>query len=161
MTGLFLLVHFIEEVSHTKKKEDLRFLKPYLLGSVIFLITIMPFGILNVLNATFLYQGDVSTRMKIAGIYGPILIEFALWFNFLDIYTFIFVIFALLSFIIAFKYGKNTYERKMIISFLFMFILPFYGTELIVVSILLWYFSLYDKELNFPDTSSHFSSKIN
>ena len=64
MTGLFLLVHFIEEVSHTKKKEDLRFLKPYLLGSVIFLITIMPFGILNVLNATFLYQGDVSTRMK-------------------------------------------------------------------------------------------------
>lgn len=147
MTGLLLMVQAMEEAMQVKKKEDLIFLKPYILGSVVFLVTIIPFGVIDILNATFLYQGDIVARAKVAGIYGPILVELALLLDILAFYNIIFLISAILSFIVAFKFGNNTYERQMIISFLFMFILPFYGTELIIVSLLLWYFHLFDKEL--------------
>ena len=158
ITGLLLFVQMIEEFMHVKKISDLKFLKPYIIGTV-FSILIAPFGFYNMINATFLYQLEVSSRSQVAGIYGPILIEVVLLFNLLDYFSIIFIIAVIISIIITFKLGKTTYEREMILSLCFMLILPFYGTELAIVPLLLWLFKLFDVELNFPETSSYFKEK--
>ena len=156
ITGLLLFVQIVEEMLMVRKVSDLKFLKPYIIGSVVFIVLIIPFHIDKVLNATFLYQLEVNSRSEVAGIYGPALIEIVLQFGLLDYFSIIFIISCIISIYVAFRYGKSTYEREMILSFLFMFILPFYGTELFIVPLFLWLFKLFDVELNFPDTSSYF-----
>ena len=108
-----------------------------------------------------MFQLAITERSQVAGIYGPILIEAVLVFNLLDYYAIIFAIASLLSIIIALKYGKNTYEKEMILSFLFMMILPFYGTEMLIVPIFLWLFDIFGVQLNFPETSVHFIKEVN
>ena len=159
ITGLLLFVQIIEEFMHVRKLEDLKFLEPYIIGSIIFAILIAPFGFYNMLNATFLYQLEVSKRSQLAGIYGPLLIELVLEFNLLNYFSFIFIIASIISIFISFKLGKTTYEREIILTFCFLLILPFYGTELTIVPLLLWLFKLFDVELNFPETSSYFKTK--
>ncbi len=159
ITGLLIFVQVIEEFSRVKELKDLKFLRPYIVGTIVFIILIIPFGILHTLDATFLYQLEVKSRSQVAGIYGPLLIEAVLAFNILPYFSIIFLIASVLSIFVTFKFGKTTYEREMILSFLFMLILPFYGTELLIVPILLWFFKLFDVELNFPQTSSYFKSK--
>lgn len=159
ITGLLIFVQVVEEFAHVKKLADLKFLKPYIIGAIVFVILIIPFGILNTLNSTFLYQLAVKQRSQVAGIYGPVLIEAVLVLNILPYFSIIFIIAIILSIYVTFKYGKTTYEREMILSFLFMLILPFYGTELLIVPVLLWLFQLFDVELNFPQTSSYFKQK--
>ncbi len=159
ITGLLLFVQIVEEFSHVRKIKDLAFLKPYIFGSILFAILIIPFGFYNMLNATFLYQLETSSRSQVAGIYGPILIELVLLFNLLNYYSIIFIIAAFISVLISFKFGKTTYEREIILSFCFLLILPFYGTELTVVPLLLWLFKLFDVELNFPETSFYFNNQ--
>jgi hypothetical protein len=154
ITGLLLFVQISEELVKIRKISEIKLLIPYFIGSFVFFILILPFGVYNVLNATFLYQIEVNARSQVAGIYGPILIEFVLIFNLLEYYTIIFLIATIISIYIAFKFGKSTYERQMILSFLFMMILPFYGTELTIVPLLLWMFQLFDVELNYPESSS-------
>ena len=158
ITGLLLFVQIIEELASVKRITDLKLLIPYLFGTFTFIILMIPFGLGNVLNATFLYQIEVNARSQVAGIYGPILIELVLMFNLLDYFSILFIISAIGSIYISFKYGKSTYERQIILSFLFMLILPFYGTELAIIPLLLWLFNIFDVELNFPDTSSYYIS---
>ena len=122
-----------------------------MIGAFVLFILVFPFGIGNVFSATILYQGDINYRGQVAGIYGPILIELVLLFNVLSYFTYIFIIMAILSVVLAFKFGKSTYERQMILCFLFMLILPFYATELAVVPLLLWMFKLFDAEFNVSD----------
>ena len=159
ITGLLLFVQIVEEFLHIRKLEDLKFLIPYIIGTIPFLIIIAPFGFYNMINATFLYQLDVSSRSQVAGIYDPLLIELVLEFDLLNYFSLIFIIASNISIFISFKLGKTTYEREIILTFCFLLILPFYGTELTIVPLLLWLFKLFDVELNFPDTSSYFKTK--
>ena len=151
VAGLLILVQFIEEAIKIKSIKDLKFIIPYIIGALVIFILVFPFGIGNVFSATILYQGDINYRGQVAGIYGPILIELVLLFNVLSYFTYIFIIMAILSVVLAFKFGKSTYERQMILCFLFMLILPFYATELAVVPLLLWMFKLFDAEFNVSD----------
>ena len=148
VAGLLILVQFIEEATKIKSLKDLKFIIPYGVCAFALFILIIPFGIGNVFSATILYQGDISYRCQVAGIYGPILIELVLLFNVLSYFTYIFIIMGVVSVVLAFRFGKSTYEKQMIICFLFMLILPFYATELAVVPLLLWMFKLFDVEFN-------------
>lgn len=155
ITGLILFVQFVEEGMKVKSIEDLKFLIPYIVGSIVMLIIILPFGLGNMINATILYQVGPQ-RSQVAGIYGPILIEIILLFNILNLFTYIFIISIVVSIVLAFKIGKTTYERQMILCFLFMLILPFYGTELLIVPLLLWMFKLFGVEYNVNNGSTNF-----
>lgn len=159
-TGLLLIILFLEELFTVRKWQDLKAFRPYVIGSIILLVIIIPFGTFDVLKATFLDQGEITSRAEVAGIYGPALVELFLVF-FQDIlawFTIVFILAAILSIIIAFKIGKSTYEKQMLLIFLFMFILPFYGTEFLFVPLLLWMFSIFGFELNFPNNSYLFKS---
>lgn len=160
VTGLFLVVQFVEETLAVRKIGDLRFLRPYLVGGAFFLLTILPFGALEVLEATFIYQGAVEERSSIAGVYGPLLVEVALVLGLFEYYTIIFLIASVVTFGIAFYVGKNTYERQMWWTFLLFFVLPFYATEMFVIPVLLWLFAIFGKEFNFPSSSYWFTDEL-
>ena len=156
-TGLLLIIQSLEELFAVRKWQDLKAFRPYLVGSLVFLFIIIPFGLFDVLKATFLDQGEVTSRATVAGIYGPILVEIFLFLDLISLFNLAFFLSAILVLIVAFKKGKSTYEKQMWLIFLFMFILPFYGTEFLFIPLLLWLFSIFGFELNFPKSSQHFN----
>lgn len=161
ITGLLIFVQIVEEILHVRSIKELKLFIPYITGSIIFFIIILPYGLYNMLNATILYQIEVNARSQVAQTYGPILINVVLILDLYKFFSIIFGIAVIVSILLTWRFGKTTYEREMILSFLFMLILPFYGTELLIVPILLWVFQLFGVELNFPETSSHFIKEAN
>ncbi|MHA2363233.1 MAG: hypothetical protein ACXAC7_04700 [Candidatus Hodarchaeales archaeon] len=148
IAGLLLVVHTLEDALTIRRLQDLRIIRPYLVGSVLFFLLILPFGFFDVLKATFLYQGEISARSEVAGVYGPILVEIMLFLDIIELYTVCFFLTSGICVIIAFRKGETTYERQMWLSYLFMFILPFYGTEFLIIPLILWFFSIFGFEIN-------------
>ncbi len=123
-------------------------LSPYFLGSLALILVSLPFNIIDVIISVFLYQGDIAARGEVAQLVGPLLIEFLKLFHMESMYIVSVILILILSLIIL--KNHTTYEKIIHISFLSMFILPFYGTELFITLPFYWWFkegeSLYSEE---------------
>lgn len=158
MTGLYLVIFFLEDLNITLKDKNITRFIPYIIGILVLTILMLPFGIIQVIIATLFYQGDISKRIGIASVEGPLLVEIMLIFNLLSYYDGVFIITSIITVIIAWKIGKNTYERQMLLAFSMMFLLPFMATELFIIPMFSWFFTMMnnnedtDPLLN-PDTT--------
>ena len=113
-------------------------LSPYVSGSLVLTIISLPFGLIDVIVAVFLYQGDPAYRDNVAQSVGPFLTEILKIFQLESFY----LLFAAIILFTALFIIRNhtTYEKIIHISFLVMFILPFYGTELFITLPFYWWF---------------------
>ena len=142
MTGLYLIIFFLEDIKATLNDRNIRRFVPYIIASFVLLIMMIPFGIIQVIIATLFYQGDINDRIKVAAIQGPLLTEIMLYFGIINYYNIVFIITSIITLIVAWKVGKNTYERQMLLSFIMMFILPFMATELFIIPMFSWFFTM-------------------
>lgn len=156
MSGLWIIVMFLEDLKQFQNKRNWSFLKFYILPSLILFLLCLPFGIDNVTSAAFLYQGDPETREQVAQTRGPLLIELLIMLGLDNLYLGIFVI--LIGIILLLTHQMKFKKRVMIVSLGILLLLPFYGTELAIIPLFFWLLPEYvDKEgqtLNYPKNSS-------
>jgi hypothetical protein len=138
--GLHLVIHMIEDLRQSIDTRSITNFLPYILGSIILALTMIPFGFFNVIESTILFQGEIGRRTELATIQGPLLIEIMLHLDILDLYNIVFVLSSILALVLSLKMGKNTYEKIMYLQFIMLFLLPFMATELFVVTIFHWFF---------------------
>jgi hypothetical protein len=138
--GLHLVIHMIEDLQQSIDTRSVSNFLPYILGSVILALTMIPFGFFNVLESTILFQGEIGRRTELATIQGPLLVELMLHLNILDLYNIVFLLSSFLALIFSLKVGQNTYEKIMYLQFIMLFLLPFMATELFIVTIFHWFF---------------------
>ncbi|MFX1252674.1 MAG: hypothetical protein ACFFCZ_13795 [Promethearchaeota archaeon] len=148
MTGILILVHFFDDLKlvfqqSTHFRQRFLFLLPYFLASLVLAIFCLPFGLLEVIKAVFLYQGDPSYRGGVAAMTGPFLIEFLVFIGASSLYIPIAAIVFVLAFIYSF-YNKSfsLADKQVFLCFVAMFILPFYATELFVIPLFLWFLTM-------------------
>ena len=80
------------------------------------------------------------------------LIGFSISFRLLYISSAILIF--LIAVLITFWRTRDIYERQMVLCFVVMFILPFFGTELFVVPLFLWIFNQFiekDESINLSE----------
>ena len=143
--GLHLIIHMIDDLKQSLDTRSMSNLIPYLFGSVILALTMIPFGFFNVLESTILYQGEIGRREGLATIQGPLLVEImlhldAMFEGLLGYYNIVFLLLSILTLIFALKVGRNTYEKIMYLQFIMLFLLPFMATELFIVTMFHWFF---------------------
>ncbi|NHJ03088.1 MAG: hypothetical protein EAX86_13205 [Candidatus Heimdallarchaeota archaeon] len=141
MVGFIILFYFLDLIKkyYTEPKGIRDFyidMRPFILGSVVLAITTIPFGLIEVIIAVFLYQGIF--RDEVAQSVGPILIELLTALNLKDIFFLIAACLSIIMLIIIRKLPK--YDQIMHFSFFCMLILPFYGTELFITVPFYWWF---------------------
>ncbi|MHA2111663.1 MAG: hypothetical protein ACXAC6_03885 [Candidatus Hodarchaeales archaeon] len=146
LVGFIIVFYFLRTINGLIKqqKDSISFqsirkdLSPYISGSLVLTIISLPFGLIDVIVAVFLYQGDPAYRDDVAQSVGPFLTEIL---KIVQLETFyllsVTVILLIALFIIR---NHTTYEKIIHISFLVMFILPFYGTELFITLPFYWWF---------------------
>jgi hypothetical protein len=144
--GFIIVFYFIRTINniYQQKKNSISFkslvkeLSPYISGSFVLTIISLPFGLIDVIVAVFLYQGDPAYRDDVAQSVGPLLTEILKIFQLNSSY----LLCAAIILIIALYIIRNhtTYEKIIHVSFLVMFILPFYGTELFITLPFYWWF---------------------
>ncbi|MHA1166941.1 MAG: hypothetical protein ACTSRU_03895, partial [Candidatus Hodarchaeales archaeon] len=133
MTGIFIVLEFIREAGLSLKNREIKDLLPYVTGSAVFIILMIPFGLIDVFIATILYQGHPDFREGVAEINGPLLVEILALLNLESLYFFIFLLSGMLALILTLYIYEELHEQQMFLSFIIMFILPFYGTELFII----------------------------
>lgn len=142
MTGLLIIGHFWRDLKEIYAAETkniaFKLIVPYIVASIVLMITMIPFGIINVLIAVFLYQGLPEFRNDVAQTAGPLLIEILNFFS-LENYYLVIVLIIVIVALVMLK-DKEINEMVMHLSFLVMLILPFYATELFIVPLLYWWF---------------------
>ncbi len=112
-------------------RENLTTLAPYVIGSMLFILTWVPFGIWEVIRGVFLYQGSLSERSQIAEIKGPLLVEVLKVIGALDFYMPVFLILLVTSIVVvSWFYKGRPMHQFIMMSLILMLIFPFYGTEL-------------------------------
>jgi hypothetical protein len=141
-TGLHLIIHLIDDIQ--KSIIDRKFSRfiPYLIASFILLLTMLPFGVFNVLESTLLFQGEISRRTTLARIQGPLLVELLQHLDLLQYYNCLFLLTSMIALLLALKIGKNLYEKQLHLSFYMLFLLPFMATELFIIHIFHWFFTM-------------------
>ncbi|MHA1996060.1 MAG: hypothetical protein ACW97Z_16105 [Candidatus Hodarchaeales archaeon] len=140
---IFYLYQAIQAILSEKNKNDRRSLiiqelNPFIIGSLALAIVSIPFNIFDVIISVFLYQGDIAARGEVAQLVGPLLIEILQFLALESLY--VPIIIAILAISIIILRSHTTYEKIIHISFLAMFILPFYGTELFITLPFFWWF---------------------
>ena len=146
LVGFIIVFYFLRTITglYQQWKNSISFksivkeLSPYISGSFVLTIISLPFGLIDVIVAVFLYQGDPAYRDDVAQSVGPFLTEILKIFQLDSSY----LLCAALILIIALFIIRNhtTHEKIIHISFLVMFILPFYGTELFITLPFYWWF---------------------
>jgi hypothetical protein len=146
MVGFIILFYFIKDFKEILRNEFLRKnwklvlqqLKPYIISSIVLAMISLPFGLIEVIIAVFVYQGLTPFREEVAQSGGPLLIEI---FQILTL-DFLYLPVAGITVIFAFLMLRHspTYNQIMHFSFLAMIILPFYGTELFITLPFYWWF---------------------
>jgi hypothetical protein len=129
LVGFIIVFYFIrtfkqflaDKLSDFTPKDVFNEFSPYILGGATLTLVCIPFNLVDVIISVFFYQGDPSLRGEVAQSVGPALIE-------------------LLKFM-------ELYEKIIHISFLSMFILPFYATELFITLPFYWWFKEAKNEL--------------
>ncbi|MFX0049651.1 MAG: hypothetical protein ACFE8U_00025 [Candidatus Hermodarchaeota archaeon] len=146
MVGFIILFYFINDFREilrndflTKNwKQILHQLEPYIVSSLVLAFISLPFGLIDVIIAVFIYQGLTPFREEVAQSGGPLLIEIV------QIVTldYLYLPAAGITVILALLMLRNspTYDQIMHFSFLAMVILPFYGTELFITLPFYWWF---------------------
>jgi hypothetical protein len=140
--GLYLIIHFVEDLKTAIRTRQFSNFLHYLPGSLVLLVSMLPFGIFNVIESTLLYQGDVGLRSTLATIQGPLLVEILLHLNILSFYNIFFILGSVLSLGVSLRIGKNIYERQVYFAHFMMFLLPFMATELYVVPLFHWFITM-------------------
>lgn len=144
MTGLFIVIWFIDDFESSLGTKDFKVIFktfiPYIIGGTVLLILCLPFGIIETISSVFLYQGNIEQREQVAGVYGPILIEILKILSLKQLFFIIFITIMIISVLLlftAFK-EKTSYEKQMILCFIAIFTLPFFGAELFLVTLFAW-----------------------
>lgn len=157
MVGFIILFYFIKtfrEVlgngSLTKNwRSILRQFNPYIISSLVLALISLPFGLIDVIIAVFIYQGATPFREEVAQTGGPILIEI------LKILALDILYLPIAGIIVIFSYlvlrNLPTFDQILHFSFLAMLILPFYGTELFITLPFYWWFKEGVKSLNYEN----------
>jgi len=157
MVGFIILFYFIKTFREVVRngsllknwRSTLRQFNPYIISSLVLALISLPFGLIDVIIAVFLYQGATPFREDVAQTGGPFLIEI-LKFMALDIlYLPVAGIIVFLAFLIL--RNQPTYDQILHFSFFAMFILPFYGTELFITLPFYWWFKEGIKTLNYEN----------
>jgi hypothetical protein len=137
MVGFIILFYFIQSLKelHNEKQFTNWYpishqLAPFLISSLVLTLTCLPFGFFDVINSVFLYQGDPQYRAEVAQSVGPLVIEILKFLNLTSWYLPVVGVIVILALIILGK--QSTYDQIIHFSFLAMFILPFYATELFI-----------------------------
>ncbi|MHA2093471.1 MAG: hypothetical protein ACW98F_02390 [Candidatus Hodarchaeales archaeon] len=146
LVGFIIVFYIYQSIKKVLEKKNLsqerlfiiKEFRPYLIGSLSLLIICLPFNIIDVIISVFLYQGDIAARGEVAQLVGPLLIEILKLLSFESLYILSVVIVFVLA--LFFLRSHTTYEKIIHISFLSMFLLPFYGTELFITLPFYWWF---------------------
>ena len=158
MVGIIIVVYMIESIKEViflkdkilNWKKGLKILNPYIISSLCLFFISLPFNVFEVFISVFIYQGVVGVREEVAQSVGPLLIEILKFFS-LEMLYLIFVCFILIGTIIILR-KKTPYEKIMHFSFIVMFILPFYATELFITVPFWWLFKEGLRSLNVNKT---------
>jgi hypothetical protein len=146
LVGFIIVFYFLRTINslYHQWKDSISFhsivkeLSPYISGSIVLTIISLPFGLIDVIVAVFLYQGDPAYRNEVAQSVGPFLTEFLKIFQLEAFYLVSVAIILVIALVII--RNHTPYEKIIHISFLVMFILPFYGTELFITLPFYWWF---------------------
>lgn len=146
MVGFVILFYFLQTINELLKEGEPfknwksigRGLTPYIISSIVLTLLSLPFGVVDVIESVFLYQGDPQYRKDVAQSVGPLLIEILKGISLESLYLPITGIIVILAFI--FLKNQSTYEKIIHFSFLSMIILPFYATELFITLPFYWWF---------------------
>ena len=146
ITGIFVFFYFINDVKKyfanrktiSEKKSlsnelliIMNDFKGYIIGSALFVLLMIPFGVKEVLSAVFLYQGNISERSEVAEIEGPILVELLKYFNLLNYYMPLFLLLiVLLILVVLLKMPNKPYLQSITVATIIMLLFPYIGTEL-------------------------------
>ncbi|MFX0122778.1 MAG: hypothetical protein ACFFAE_04015 [Candidatus Hodarchaeota archaeon] len=137
MVGFIILFYFIQTLKELRKRNHStnwrligHKMAPFVISSLILTLLCLPFGFFDVITSVFLYQGDPQYREGVSLSAGPLLIEILILTNFKFLYLPFFGVIVTLALIILMK--QPTYDQIIHFSFLSMFILPFYATELFI-----------------------------
>ncbi|MFW9902880.1 MAG: hypothetical protein ACFFFH_00990 [Candidatus Thorarchaeota archaeon] len=137
MVGFIVLFYFIQSVKELyNENQHVNWqligykLAPFVISSLILTLICLPFGLFDVINSVFLYQGDPHYRAEVAQSIGPLLIEILKFLNLTSWYLLVLGVIVILALIILSKHP--TYDQIIHFSFLAMIILPFYATELFI-----------------------------
>jgi hypothetical protein len=156
LVGFIIVFYLYQSVQRIWKEirgnKDYSFIideiSPFLIGSIALIIVSLPFNLFDVIIAVFLHQGDIVARGEVAQLTGPLLIEILKILNSESFYLLSLIFVLIVSLFILREH--STYEKIIHFSFLSMFILPFYGTELFITLPFYWWFkegyNLYSKE---------------
>jgi hypothetical protein len=153
LVGFIIVFYLIESIKKViKSQKDPQFqidafkeFRPYILGSMALGVISLPFNLIDVIVSVFLYQGDLSSRGEVAQSVGPVLIEILKVIQLESLYIVLVLVIVVIALFLLRK--QTTYERIIHFSFLSMFILPFYGTELFIILPFYWWFKEGKEEL--------------
>ena len=126
-----------EKSSDFSLKDVFNEFSPYIIGSAILALVSIPFNLVDVVISVFFYQGDPSFREEVAQSVGPALIELLKFIQLETLYLPILLITITIALVLV--KDQSTYEKIIHISFLSMFILPFYATELFITLPFYWW----------------------
>ncbi|MHA2053456.1 MAG: hypothetical protein ACW99F_07615 [Candidatus Hodarchaeales archaeon] len=151
--GIIIVFYFFRSLNRFlgKKLSDLTTrdlineFSPYIWGSTVLALISIPFNLIDVIISVFFYQGDPSFRGAVAQSVGPVLIELLNIIQIETLYLPSLAIILILTLILI--RNQSTYEKILHFSFLTMFILPFYGTELFITLPFYWWFKEAKDEL--------------
>ncbi len=146
MVGFIIVFYLYQSVQQTWRnirvnKDYSRIISeisPFLIGTSALVIVSLPFNLVDVIIAVFLYQGDIAARGEVAQLTGPLLIEVLKILKIERFYLLSVIIILIVSLFILRRH--SSYEKIIHISLLSMFILPFYGTELFITLPFYWWF---------------------
>ncbi len=131
MTGLIVAIYFFDQIRSRDYYWKNYF--PYITGLLLYIITILPFGIWPVINGSLLQQGDPSERT--GQLRGPLLVEILLVLK----QTLLLIPLAIVILIIVYFISTDRpfNDREVILCLTSLFLLPFYGTELSIIPLAL------------------------
>lgn len=146
LVGFIIVFYFFQSIQTIMREKNriqlrsviIKEMRPYLIGGLALAVISLPFNLIDVIVSVFLYQGDLAARGEVAQLVGPLLIEILKILR-LESFYILSVIFIIILSLILLR-SHTTYEKIIHISFMSMFILPFYGTELFITLPFYWWF---------------------
>jgi len=134
MTGLIVAIMFLDQLR--SRDFDLRSQLPFLGGISVFFLTALPFDVYAVVRGELLQQGVPSQRT--GQIAGPLLIEILLFLDMSDLLIPTALIIFGACYCVTIPWSLS--DREIILCMVSLFLLPFYGTELAIIPLVLMLF---------------------
>ncbi|PWI48951.1 hypothetical protein CEE45_04265 [Candidatus Heimdallarchaeota archaeon B3_Heim] len=146
LVGFIIVFYFFQSIQTIVREKNriqlrsfiIKEMRPYLIGGLALAVISLPFNLIDVIVSVFLYQGDLAARGEVAQLVGPLLIEILKILRLESLYILSVIFIIILSLFLL--RSHTTYEKIIHISFMSMFILPFYGTELFITLPFYWWF---------------------